>query len=310
MTMRILAIALAGALFGTAACGAPASGESSGQLTIGMTVSTMSNPYFMQFRDAAEAAALNSGARLTVTDAANDAARQAGQIQGFTGRHMKAIIVNPVGSGGLGPAIRAAARAGIPVIAADRSISGAGVTQTLTSDNLAGGRLGAQELARQIGGKGEVVVLQGTAGTSASRLRGKGFTEAIAAYPEIKVVARQRADFNRAKGVEAMTRLLRSHPGIDGVFAENDEMALGAVQALGPRAGTHVKVVGYDGTPSGLRAVRAGTMAATVAQLPRVLGWRAVNDAIKAARHQIIPTTVAVPVKVANKGNVREFWSF
>ncbi|MGN9839713.1 substrate-binding domain-containing protein [Nonomuraea sp. H19] len=286
------------------------SGESPGSLTIGMSVSTLSNPYFIQFRDGAEAAALKSGVKLTVTDAQNDTSQQAGQIQNFTKGRVKAIIVNPVDSDAVAPAVKAAGGAGIPVIAADRSVNGAAVAQTVTSDNVAGGKLGAQELAKQLGGKGNVVVLQGTAGASVSRDRDRGFTAGIAAYPKIKVIARQPADFNRAVGQHAMADLMQRHSDITGVFASNDEMALGAIQALGKKAGSQVKVVGFDGTPEGIKALQAGTLAATVAQQPRLLGWHAVNDAIKAARGETIPKTVAVPIKMATKDNAQEFWTF
>ncbi|MGW0196495.1 substrate-binding domain-containing protein [Nonomuraea sp. NPDC003201] len=307
--MRSLAYAIAGLALGAAACGVPANGDATEGLTIGLSVSTMNNPYFVQFRDGAEAAAQRFGAKLAVADAQNNASRQATQIHGFTSRKLKAVIINPVDSNTLATEVRAANLAGIPVIAADRAINHASVAQTLTSDNLAGGKLGAQELAKQIDGKGEVIVLRGTAGTSASRDRSKGFTDGIAAYPKIKVVAAQRADFDRAKGLNVMTGLIRSHPGLDGVFAENDEMALGAIQALGPKAG-HVKVVGFDGTPDGIKAVRAGSMAATVTQQPRLIGWQAVQDAIKAAKGQTVAKMVAVPVKLATKENANEFWTF
>ncbi|WP_188194762.1 substrate-binding domain-containing protein [Nonomuraea sp. SYSU D8015] len=308
--MRIFATVILAGASSLAACGSPVVSAASEDLTIGMSVSTLNNPYFVQFRDGAEAAALNSGIKLTVVDAANDTSRQAAQIQNFTKTRVKAIIVNPVDSDAVAPAVRAAGSAGIPVIAADRSVNGSRVAQTVTSDNVAGGKLGAQELAKQLGGKGKVVVLQGTAGTSASRDRDRGFSAGIAAYPKIKVLARQSADFSRAKGRQVMTNLLQRHSDITGVFASNDEMALGAIQALGGRAGRQVKVVGFDGTPEGIKAVRSGTMAATVAQQPRLIGWQAVNEAIKVARGHVIAESVAVPIKLATKKNAHEFWTF
>ncbi|MGP3963063.1 D-ribose ABC transporter substrate-binding protein [Nonomuraea sp. 3N208] len=308
--MRVFAILIFGGAFGLAACGSPFADNVSGDLAIGMSVSTLSNPYFVQFRDGAEAAAQRSGVKLTVTDAHNDSSRQAGQVRNFTKQRVKAIILNPVDSDAVAPAVKAAGQAGIPVIAADRSVNGSEAAQTVTSDNVAGGKLGAQELAKQLGGKGNVVVLQGTAGASASRDRDRGFTDGIAAYPKIKVIARQPADFNRAKGQDVMTNLIQRHPEIAGVFASNDEMALGAIQALGNRAERQVKVVGFDGTPDGIKAVRAGTMAATVAQQPRLIGSRAVNDAIKVARGQVIAKSVAIPIKLATKDNAHGFWTF
>ncbi|MER6575548.1 substrate-binding domain-containing protein [Nonomuraea sp. NPDC001023] len=313
--MRIPAIVMAGAALtlGLAACGSSGDGGSGGSssgggdIKIGMSVSTLNNPYFVQLRSGAEAEAKKEGVTLTVTDAQNDASQQVNQVQNFTSQNMKAIIVNPVDSDAAAPAVKAADRVKIPVIAADRGVNGAEVAQTVASDNVAGGKLAAQELAKQLGEKGSVVVLQGTAGTSASRDRGQGFAEGIAAYPNIRVVAKQPADFDRTKGLDVMTNMLQSNPGITGVFAENDEMALGAIKALGAKAGRQVKVVGFDGTPDGLKAVQAGTLAASVAQQPSLLGQQAVQAAVKAAKGETIDKTVAVPVKVATKENVADF---
>ncbi|MEU8355621.1 D-ribose ABC transporter substrate-binding protein [Nonomuraea sp. NPDC048882] len=272
-----------------------------------MSVSTLNNPYFVQLRDGAQAQAKKLGATLTVTDAQNDASQQVNQVQNFTSQNMKAVIINPVDSDAAAPAVKAAERVRIPVVAADRGVNGAEVAQTVASDNVAGGKLAAQELAKQLGEKGTVVVLQGTPGTSASRDRGQGFTEGIAAYPGIKIVAKQPADFDRTKGLDVMTNLIQSHPDVTGVFAENDEMALGAIKALGARAGQQVKVIGFDGTPDGIAAVQAGTMAATIAQQPRLLGQEAVDAAVKLAKGETVEKTVAVPVKVATKENASEF---
>src|SRR5437868_2897258 len=276
-------------------------------VTIGMSVSTLNNPYFVELRKGAEEEAKTKGVKLTVTDAQNDASQQVNQVQNFASQNMKAIIVNPVDSNAAAPAVKAADRAKIPVIAVDREVTGAKVAQTVASDNVAGGRQAAQELAKQIGEKGEVVVLEGVPGTSAARERGQGFTEGIAAYPNIKVVAKQPADFDRTKGLDVMTNLIQSQPGITGVFAENDEMALGAIKALGAKAGRTVKVVGFDGTPDGLKAIENGTLAATIAQQPKLLGKQAVEAAVKAVSGETLVAMVAVPVKVVTKENVAEY---
>jgi ABC-type sugar transport system substrate-binding protein len=183
------------------------------------------------------------------------------------------------------------------------------VAQTVASDNVAGGKLAADELGKLLGGKGKVAVLQGTAGTSAARDREQGFTEGIKTYPGIQVVAEQPADFDRTKGLDVMTNLLQAHSDITGVFAANDEMALGAIKALGAKAGNQVKVVGFDGTPDGIKAVQAGTLSASVAQQPMVLGQLAVQNAVKAAKGDKIPATVAVEVKVATTENAAQFTS-
>ncbi|MFF2860501.1 substrate-binding domain-containing protein [Streptomyces rubiginosohelvolus] len=283
------------------------SGSSGGTKKVGMSLSTLNNPFFVQMKEGAQAEAEKAGIDLTVTDAQNDASQQANQLQNFTSSGVSSIIVNPVDSDAVGPGVRSANKADIPVIAADRGVNKADTATLVASDNVAGGRLAADALADKLGGKGSIVILQGTAGTSASRERGAGFAEGLKAYPDIKVVAKQPADFDRTKGLDVMTNLIQSHPGVTGVFAENDEMALGAVKALGSKAGKSVSVVGFDGTPDGLKAVEAGTLYASVAQQPAELGKIAVQNAVKAAKDEKVASTVKVPVKVVTRENVADF---
>ncbi|GAB2743120.1 substrate-binding domain-containing protein [Streptomyces bullii] len=274
---------------------------------IGLSLSTLNNPFFVQIRAGAEAEAKKLGVDLTVTDAQNDASQQANQVQNFTSEGLGSIVVNPVDSDAAGPSVRSANTADIPVVAVDRGVNKADTAALVASDNVAGGRLGAKALAEKLGGQGTIVVLQGQAGTSASRERGAGFAEGLKAYPGIKVVAKQPADFDRTKGLDVMTNLLQAHPDIDGVFAENDEMALGAIKALGSKAGKSVQVVGFDGTPDGLKAVRAGTLYASVAQQPKELGRIAVANALRAAEGKKVEEMVKVPVKVVTRQNVAGF---
>ncbi|MBX9399202.1 substrate-binding domain-containing protein [Streptomyces sp. TRM72054] len=277
------------------------------QQKVGLSLSTLNNPFFVQIRAGAEAEAKKLGVDLTVTDAQNDASQQANQLQNFTSEGLSSIIVNPVDSDAAGPAVRAANQAGIPVVGVDRGVNKAKTAALVASDNVEGGELGAKALAEKLGGRGTIVILQGQAGTSASRERGAGFAEGLKAYPGIKVVAKQPADFDRTKGLDVMTNLLQAHPDIDGVFAENDEMALGAIKALGSKAGTSVQVVGFDGTPDGLKAVEDGTLYASVAQQPTELGRIAVDNALRAAEGEKVSATVKVPVKVVTKENVAGF---
>ncbi|GGV56720.1 ABC transporter permease/substrate-binding protein [Streptomyces griseoloalbus] len=274
---------------------------------IGLSLSTLNNPFFVQIRAGAQEEARKRGVDLTVTDAQNDASQQANQLQNFTSGGLGAIIVNPVDSDAAGPSVRSANTSDIPVVAVDRGVNKAETDALVASDNVAGGRQGAKALAEKLGGRGTIVILQGQAGTSASRERGAGFAEGLKDYPGIEVVAKQPADFDRTKGLDVMTNLLQAHPDVDGVFAENDEMALGAIKALGSKAGTSVQVVGFDGTPDGLKAVEAGTLYASVAQQPKELGRIAVDNALRAAEGEQVSETVKVPVKVVTKENVAGF---
>ncbi|MBX7546706.1 substrate-binding domain-containing protein [Streptomyces sp. NPDC004232] len=274
---------------------------------MGLSLSTLNNPFFVQIRAGAQAEAKKLGVDLTVTDAQNDASQQANQLQNFTSSGLGAIIVNPVDSDAAGNSVKAADKAGIPVVAVDRGVNKADVNTLVASDNVAGGELAARTIAEKLGGKGKIVVLQGQAGTSAARERAAGFAQGLKAYPGIQVLAQQPADFDRTKGLDVMSNLLQAHPDVQGVIAANDEMALGAIKALGSKAGKSVQVVGFDGTPDGLTAVKNGTLYASVAQQPSQLGRIAVDNALKAVQGKKVEPTVKVPVKVVTKDNVAGF---
>ncbi|MEV6764237.1 substrate-binding domain-containing protein [Streptomyces sp. NPDC051105] len=282
-------------------------GSSSSNPKMGLSLSTLNNPFFVQIRSGAQAEAKKLGVDLTVTDAQNDASQQANQLQNFTSSGLGAIIVNPVDSDAASNSVKAADKADIPVIAVDRGVNNAKTDALVASDNVTGGELAAKTIAEKLGGNGKIVILQGQAGTSAARERAQGFANGLKAYPGIQVVAQQPADFDRTKGLDVMSNLLQAHPDVQGVIAANDEMALGAIKALGSKAGTSVSVVGFDGTPDGLTAVRNGTLYASVAQQPSQLGKIAVDNALKAIQDKKVESTIKVPVKVVTKENVAGF---
>ncbi|MET8692826.1 substrate-binding domain-containing protein [Streptomyces bauhiniae] len=282
-------------------------GSASADPKLGLSLSTLNNPFFVQIRDGAQAEAKKRGVDLTVTDARDDASQQADQLQNFTSSGYGAVIVNPVDSDAAGNSVKAAGKADIPVIAVDRGVNKAKVAALVASDNVAGGELAAQTVAEKLGGKGRIVVLQGQAGTSAARERAEGFAKGLKRFPGIKVLAQQPADFDRAKGLDVMSNLLQAHPDVQGVIAANDEMALGAIKALGSRAGKSVQVVGFDGTPDGLKAVKDGSLYASVAQQPTQLGRIAVTNALKALDGGKLAPMVKVPVKVVTRENVAGF---
>ncbi|MDO0914805.1 substrate-binding domain-containing protein [Streptomyces sp. DT2A-34] len=302
----LLAAVVAAAIVGATSFLHSGTSEAKSQ-KIGLSLSTLNNPFFVQIRAGAQAEAKKLGVDLTVTDAQNDASQQANQLQNFTSEGLGTIIVNPVDSDAVTPAAKAVNKSDIPLVAVDRSVNNAATAALVASDNVTGGKLAAKSLAEKLGGKGKIVILQGQAGTSASRERGSGFAEGLKAYPDIEVVAKQPADWDRTKGLDVMTNLLQANPDIDGVFAENDEMALGAIKALGSKAGKSVQVIGFDGTADGLKAVEAGTLYASVAQQPTELGRIAVQNAVKAAAGDKVEKSVMVPVKVVTKENVAGF---
>lgn len=297
----LTAVLAAGLALGLAGC------DRGGGTDLGLALSTMNNPFFVGIKEGAQAEADARGLKINITDAQNDPTQQINQMETFTSQNVKAAIINPVDSDAAVPAVGVANRAHVPVISIDRGVNGGDVGSTIASDNVAGGRLAAKTLAESLGGKGEVAFLEGQPGTSAARERGQGFEEGIKKYPGIRVVARQPADFDRTKGMDVMSNMLQAHRGIDGVFAANDEMALGASKALGGSSGKDVKVVAFDGTPDGIAAVRGGTLTATVAQQPKLLGKQAVDQALKAARGAKLPKTVKVPVVLVTADNAAQF---
>jgi ABC-type sugar transport system substrate-binding protein len=214
------------------------------------------------------------------------------------------IIINPVDSRQAKEAADIAQTALVPLVSVDRSVYGGAVASEVASDNVQGGALAAIALGRAA--NGNVVHLTGVAGASATYDRGTGFEQGLNSGG-IRVVATRTADFSRARAVQVMTDLMRAGKNIEGVFADNDEMALGAIEALGARSGAEVQVVGFDGTPEALDAVADGTMAATVAQQPDLLGRSAVEQAVRAARGESVRQVVDVPVQVVTKDNAAAF---
>lgn len=300
-----LAIACAGTLMaGTAACG---STSSSGGDKVALLVSTLNNPFFVDLRDGAQAAAKDLGVDLMVSDAQNDSSTQQNQAQNAQSQGAKAVIINPVDSDAASPAVAPLLSSSLPVISVDRSVTGEDVTSHIASDNVAGGAQAADELAKAVGEKGKVIILQGTPGAASTRDRGDGFKKEIKKYSGIEVVAEQTANFDRAEALDVTTNLMQSNPDVVGIYAENDEMALGAIQSLGSKAGVDVKIFGFDGTEDGLKAVSNGTMVGTIAQQPKELGKKAVEAAVKAIKGESVEKTESIEVKTVTKENVADF---
>lgn len=240
---------------------------------IGISLSTLNNPFFVTLRDGALDEANRLGIDLVVADAQDNPAKQLSDIEDFIQQDLDLILINPTDSDAIVTAVLEANDVGIPVITVDRGSNGGEVVCHIASDNVAGGRMAGEYLANLLNGEGRVIELQGILGTSAARDRGKGFGQAMENYPDIKIIAQQTANFNRAEGLMVMENLLTAYPEVDGVFAHNDEMALGAIEAL-KSAGMldDVVVVGFDAIDDAVKAVEAGEMDATVAQQPYEMG--------------------------------------
>ncbi|MBF9012238.1 MULTISPECIES: D-ribose ABC transporter substrate-binding protein [Corynebacterium] len=297
-------VSISAVALGAAACNR---GESGSSDSVTLALSTQTNPFFVELRDGAQAKADELGIKLDIQDASDDASKQADQLKNAETSGAGVVIVNPTDSDAVGSAVQALNSANIPVIAVDRSSNSGEVASYVASDNVAGGKQAAEALAKAIGDEGEILVLQGIAGSSASRDRGEGFREGIKAHPKIKIVAEQTAKFDRTEGLNVTTNLLQAHPNVKAIFAENDEMALGAIEALGAKAGKDVKVFGFDGTEDGIAAIEKGTMNGTIAQQPEELGAKAVEQASALLKGESAQAEVPVEVVTVDSSNVAEF---
>ena len=266
-----------------------AAGDSANK-SITFALSTQANSFMVKMREGAQKKADELGLTINFQDASDDSATQANQLANAAATGAGAVIVNPTDSDAMAPAVKQLTDAKIPVVAVDRAVNNAEVSSYIASDNVGGGKQAAKALSEAIHGEGEILVLQGKTGSSASRERGQGFDEGLKDSPNIKVVAKQTAEFERVKGLDVTTNLLQAHPNVKAIFAENDEMALGAIEALGDKAGKDVIVVGFDGVEDALKAIKEGTMYASIAQQPADMAAQAVGRGFKAAqgrsRHQ------------------------
>jgi ribose transport system substrate-binding protein len=308
MRKTILGVLIVAALATTLAMGCQrgGGGGEGGGPRIGLSISTLNNPFFVTLRNGAQDAAKKEGAKLIVADAQNDAATQQDDVQNFVTQQVDAILVNPVDSEAVVPAIQAANQANIPVLALDRGASGGVIETLIASDNVEGGRIAGRELIRLVG-SGPVAQLEGIPGASPTRDRGQGFEEVINEQDAVQLVASQTANFDRAEGLNVTENILQANPDIKGIFAQNDEMALGAVRALGGRAGSEVKIVGFDAIEDALNAIQDGKMNATVAQQPARIGSLGVENAMKVIDGESVPKNIPVEVKLVTEENVSEF---
>ena len=247
------------------------------ELKVGVSISTLNNPFFVSVKDGIDNLAKENDTKTIVVDAQNDSAKQSNDVDDLIQQQVDVILINPVDSSAIQPAVEAANDAKIPVIAIDRSSDGGEVLTLVASDNVKGGEMAAQFILDKIGENGRVVELQGIPGASATRERGKGFEEF--AEGKLELAEKQSAEFDRAKGLTVMENILQSTKDITAVFAQTDEMALGAIEALEAAGKKDVIVVGFDGNDDGLKAVEEGRLTATIAQQPDEMGKIALQAA-------------------------------
>ncbi|MCM3320972.1 ribose ABC transporter substrate-binding protein RbsB [Cytobacillus kochii] len=272
--------------------------KASGEKTIGLSISTLNNPFFVTLRDSAEAKAKELGYAIKTVDAQDDPATQVSDIEDLIQQGVDLLIINPADSAAVASAITSANNADIPVITVDRSAEGGEVVAHVASDNAEGGKMAGEFIIEKLGDEGKVVELEGIPGSSAARERGAGFNEAIEASDNVEVATKQSANFDRAEGLTVMENIIQRNNDFQAVFAHNDEMALGAYQALTAAGLKDVIVVGFDATDDAIAAVEGGDMAATVAQKPDRMGEQAVETAKKVLDGETVEEFIPVELEL------------
>ncbi len=276
------------------------SAKDDGVQKIGLILSTLDNPFFVDLKTGIEKKANELGYDVVVLDSQNDPAKEVSNMEDLTIKNVDVVLLNPVDSDSAIASVMIANGSELPVITVDRVANGGEVVSHIASDNAAGGKMAADYLIEQLGGKGKIVELEGIAGSSATRDRGQGFEDGIK-NSDFDLIAKQSADFDRTKGLSVMENIIQSKGEIDAVFAQNDEMALGAQKALEDAKMNDVLVVGFDATDDAVEAVKNGKMAATVAQQPILIGEVAVKAVDKFLKGEKIDSFIPVELKLVTK---------
>lgn len=280
---------------------------------IALVLKTLNSPFFIEMQRGAEEAARRLGVDLVVQAAERevDVERQMQIVENLIQARVSAIALTPSGSREVVPAVGKANAAGIPVVIVDtrldgRAVADAGVTTAgfVGSDNYHGGRLIGEYLIRASGGRAKIAILEGIPGHETGDSRIRGFRDAIKDHPGLVIVASQTANWEREQGFTVFQNILQAHPDLDTVFACNDMMALGAVEAIAAAGRTgRIRVLGFDAVEDARRALLAGTMEATVAQYPDEMGRVAVETALKAIRGEPVPADTVVRIGLVTKEN-------
>ncbi len=284
------------------ACGTKDSGEP----VVGVTLLDQQDFFYRELEAGMRDAAAKAHLHLLVQSAEKDLAQQTAQVENFVVRGAKAIIACPVDSRGIAQALRRAQDAGVGVFTADIAAEGLDVTCHVASDNVQGGRLAGAFLAKQLADAGAVAIVDHPQVASVQD-RVRGFTEEIAKHPGIEIVARPSAEGKREMALDVATNTLQAHPQIKGIFAINDETAMGVLRALDGLGKEDVVVVGYDATPEARDAIRkGGALQADVVQHPREIGRQVVEAVAAWLKGEKVPSVEPVDVSLLTRESLEK----
>ena len=278
------------------------------KLVIGATMLSMQNEFIVNVHDEMAKKAEADGVELIIVDAERSALKQVEQVESFIAQKVDAIIMNPCEVEASSPAVTKALAANIPIINVNSETS-AKPSAFIGSDDVESARIAMKFIADKLGGKGNVVMMHGYMGQAAQIKREQGAREVLKQYPGLKLLAHQTGEWDRAKSMSLMENWIQSFGSqINAVFAQNDEMGMGAVKAL-TDAGLKDKVivVSIDAIPDALQAVKKGTLDATVFQNAEQQGAKAIETAVKLAKRQPYEKETLIPFQLVTKQNVGQF---
>ena len=300
--------------------GAAATTKKASDITVGYAGPTLTNAFFVGLSKGVNDGAKKQGFTLKETNANGDASQQFNDAINLLNQNVDVLILTPIDSNGITPAVEQANKKGVPVFTLDRGSSGGTITSFVETDNVSAGKQAAQWIGEQLtqrygSAKGNVVDLQGLIGTTAAKSREEGFQEGMKALPEAKIVANQEGGFDQEKSLNAMTNILQAQPQIDAVFGANDDNTVGALRAIDganrykpaddPQ---HIFIIGLDGTAQALDAIRQGKQDATISQNPIKMAERSLGfvkdlmvDGKKVPAHDYWPTILITKDNIESK---------
>ncbi|HKW18892.1 MAG TPA: D-ribose ABC transporter substrate-binding protein [Terriglobales bacterium] len=285
----------------------------SGKKLIAIIVPSQDNPFFKAEAEAAAARARELGYRVRVDSHDDDAFKQDNLVDVAIASNAAVLILDNAGADASISAVRRATRAGIACFLIDREISASGIAKAqIIADNAQGARLAGAEFVREMGRKGAYAELVGRESDTNAQVRTTGFHAEIDKVPALVMVSRQSANWSQSEGFQKAETILQAHSNIRGIIAGNDTMAVGAVAAI-KASGLHgIVVVGFDGSPDALEAIKQGELGATVLQ-PAV---KIARMAIEQADHYLktgstgLPERQLIPCELVTRQNVDQFGVF
>ena len=282
------------------------------KLKVGFSQMENNGPWRIAETNSIKDEAKKRGIDLVYTDAQSQTAKQVSDVEDMIAQKVDYILLAPREFEGLAPALQSAKKAKIPVILIDRAAAGKAGEDYVTliaSDFILEGQKAGEWLAKQTNGKANIVELTGTTGSSVAKDRQDGFMKAIKAFPDMKVIASQDGDFARANGQKVMENIIQAKgKDITAVYAHNDEMAIGAIQAIkaaGKVPGKDITILSIDGEKDGLKAIIAGEMGATVECNPR-FGPSAFDVVEKLVKGEKVPDKIVNPDQFFDKSNAAQ----